>query len=82
MKKKKAHDPPLFYKILGVQMSVQTIDQKEEQAREIALVLVDFENVDVTVEMLASWEKWDVYEWIEAYGYYWENEEWLFNDEA
>ena len=65
-------------------MPLQMIDRKEEWARDIALCLLDSKDTDVTVEMIRGWHKWDVYEWIEAFGYCWDDEskEWYLDDEA
>lgn len=54
------------------------IDEKEEKARDVAENIVDFEDTDVSD--VSDWPKWDVYEWIEAWGYCWseEDREWHY----
>ncbi len=57
------------------------LNQKEERGRDIALCIVDSEDTDVTPDQMKVWPDWDIYEWIEAWGYLWQEGEWVLDDE-
>lgn len=62
-------------------MPINTIDPKEQQAREIALILSERDDNDVTEDDVEGWRDWDIYEWIEAFGYEWDGNEWVLEDD-
>lgn len=47
------------------------MDEQERLARDLAETLAATQETDVTKAMVASWPKWDVYEWLEAWDYIW-----------
>lgn len=56
-------------------------DPKEDQGRDIALAIAQNEDTDVTVQDVKGMHEWDIYEWIEAWGYEWDGNEWVLEDE-
>ena len=45
------------------------METKERLARDLAETLVDTQKTQVTKQQLAAMKSWDVYEWLEAWGY-------------
>lgn len=49
------------------------MDNRERTARDLAEVLTSSNDTDVTPEDVKEWYKWDVEEWIEAFGFEWDD---------
>lgn len=58
------------------------MNEKERLARDLAETIVDTQDTSVTKEQLAAMKSWDVYEWLEAWGYVWLVGAWEFTEEA
>lgn len=50
------------------------MDDKERATRDLAEVLTSSDDTDVTPEDVEKWHRWDVEEWIEAFGFKWDDE--------
>lgn len=44
---------------------------KRKEAEEIAEILIDAEEVGMSMESIRKWPDHDLYEWIETWGYTW-----------
>lgn len=61
-------------------MTVKTLDLKEDQARHVAMLVVEYQDTDVTHSTVEGWTADGVYEWIESWNYVYEDGEWFFDD--
>lgn len=52
------------------------MDEQDRLARDLADTLVDTQDTSVTKKQLAAMQSWDVYEWLEAWGFFYEFGEW------
>lgn len=43
---------------------------------EIAAHILENYNTDVTAEQIETWLEFDLYEWLEAWGFVWDGQEW------
>ena len=60
-------------------MTVQTI--KYQEALDIALMLAQSDDTQVTEDDVQSWHEYDVYEWLEAWDYEWIAGSWEYTGE-
>ena len=65
-------------------MTVQAIDPKEEQARYIALCILEDGETRKTFEEVAVFWPWALYEWLNIWGFSWDEREgeWIQNDKT
>lgn len=63
-------------------MSIKTLSRKEQWAKDIAYCIIEAEETDVTPGDIDRWASWDLYEWLEAWGYEWyeDDQEWIFGE--
>ena len=52
------------------------MDEQERLARDLAETLVDTQETSVTKQQLATMKVWDVFEWLQAWGFFCEFGEW------
>jgi hypothetical protein len=59
------------------------MDNKYQQAKDIALLLSDRDDTEVDETDIESWAEWDLYGWLEAWGHIWAEQEaaWKYCDE-
>ena len=56
------------------------MDAKEREARDLAEMIAVSQDTDVEPDNLAAWPDYDVYEWLEAWGYSWDGQGWIPGD--
>lgn len=49
---------------------------KEYQARDLAETLTYSDETDATPEQVNNWGVWDVEEWLNSWGFEWDEEKW------
>ena len=49
---------------------------KYDEAKEIAQHIIENQDTDVTMEQVAAWRNFDLFEWLETWGYTWYREDW------
>ena len=52
------------------------MDEQERLARDLGETLIDTQETDVTKQQLAAMNKWDVYDWLDAWDFFYEFGEW------
>ena len=45
---------------------------------EIAAMIIESRETDVTMDKLETWQDFDLYDWIESWGYEWDGSEWKY----
>jgi hypothetical protein len=60
------------------------LNLKRTYADDLALILIEIAPTDVTEEQVKQWNDNDLYEWLEAWGYEWNEKEgsWLADKES
>ena len=53
------------------------MNRQERLARDLAETLTDTQETEVQPDTIAGWPDYDVYEWLAAWGFHWDGQQWV-----